>query len=84
VEIKVETNGASGVENAIQPADLVDIAGVIIAADKDVLPDRFNAGTQNNRLHCKQLMADGTIAIVSIHVSPGLLRGSKYGLFPVM
>ncbi|PXO09995.1 PTS fructose transporter subunit IIC [Salmonella enterica] len=38
VEIKVETNGASGVENAIQPADLVDIAGVIIAADKDVLP----------------------------------------------
>lgn len=41
-EIKVETNGASGVENAIQPADLVDIAGVIIAADKDVLPDRFN------------------------------------------
>ncbi|EBI2212337.1 PTS fructose transporter subunit IIC [Salmonella enterica] len=42
VEIKVETNGASGVENAIQPADLVDIAGVIIAADKDVLPDRFN------------------------------------------
>ncbi|EAN3705526.1 PTS transporter subunit EIIC [Salmonella enterica] len=42
VEIKVETNGASGVENVIQPADLVDIAGVIIAADKDVLPDRFN------------------------------------------
>ncbi|EBN7578197.1 TPA: PTS fructose transporter subunit IIC [Salmonella enterica] len=42
VEIKFETNGASGVENAIQPADLVDIAGVIIAADKDVLPDRFN------------------------------------------
>ncbi|EGD5644125.1 PTS transporter subunit EIIC [Salmonella enterica subsp. enterica serovar Montevideo] len=42
VEIKVVTNGASGVENAIQPADLVDIAGVIIAADKDVLPDRFN------------------------------------------
>lgn len=42
VEIKVETNGASGVENAIQSADLVDIAGVIIAADKDVLPDRFN------------------------------------------
>ncbi|EDJ5727670.1 PTS fructose transporter subunit IIC [Salmonella enterica] len=42
VEIKVETNGASGVENAIHSADLVDIAGVIIAADKDVLPDRFN------------------------------------------
>ncbi|XQS19183.1 PTS fructose transporter subunit IIC [Citrobacter telavivensis] len=42
IEIKVETNGASGVENAIAPADLIDIAGVIIAADKDVSPDRFN------------------------------------------
>ena len=42
VEIKVETNGASGVENAITPTDLNDIAGVIIAADKDVSPDRFN------------------------------------------
>ncbi|CAA0281319.1 PTS system fructose-specific EIIABC component [Klebsiella pneumoniae] len=36
VEIKVETNGASGVENAITPEDLKDIYGVIIAADKDV------------------------------------------------
>lgn len=36
VEIKVETNGASGVENAITPEDLTDIYGVIIAADKDV------------------------------------------------
>lgn len=42
VEIKVETNGASGIENEITPADLVNIAGVIIAADKDVSPDRFN------------------------------------------
>lgn len=42
VEIKVETNGASGVENAILPEDLVNIAGVIIAADKDVGADRFN------------------------------------------
>lgn len=42
VEIKVETNGASGVENAITPDDLKDIYGVIIAADKDVNADRFN------------------------------------------
>lgn len=42
VEIKVETNGASGVENVITPTDLLDIVGVIIAADKDVSPDRFN------------------------------------------
>ncbi|MGB7803584.1 PTS fructose transporter subunit IIC [Buttiauxella sp.] len=42
VDIKVETNGASGVENAIIAEDLIGIAGVIIAADKDVNPDRFN------------------------------------------
>lgn len=42
VEIKVETNGASGVENAITPEDLKDIYGVIIAADKDVNAERFN------------------------------------------
>ena len=42
VEIKVETNGASGVENAITTDDLQDIYGVIIAADKDVNTDRFN------------------------------------------
>lgn len=42
VEIKVETNGASGVENAITPDDLQDIYGVIIAADKDVNAERFN------------------------------------------
>ncbi|ENM5739538.1 PTS transporter subunit EIIC [Vibrio mimicus] len=42
VEIKVETNGAAGVKNEITPEDLHDIYGVIIAADKDVRPDRFN------------------------------------------
>ncbi|HHS9669441.1 PTS fructose transporter subunit IIBC [Klebsiella michiganensis] len=42
VDIKVETNGASGVENAITPADLEGIYGVIIAADKDVNAERFN------------------------------------------
>lgn len=42
IEIKVETNGASGVGNAITQEDLKDIYGVIIAADKDVNADRFN------------------------------------------
>lgn len=42
VEIKVETNGAGGVENTITDADIADAIGVIIAADKDVNPDRFN------------------------------------------
>lgn len=41
-EIKIETNGASGVENEITPDDLNDIYGVIIAADKDVNAERFN------------------------------------------
>ena len=42
VEIKVETNGASGVKNEITAEDLAESCGVIIAADKDVSPDRFN------------------------------------------
>lgn len=42
VGIKVETNGASGVENAITADDLAGACGVIIAADKDVNADRFN------------------------------------------
>lgn len=42
VEIKVETNGAAGVNNKIEILDLDDIYGVIVAADKDVSPDRFN------------------------------------------
>lgn len=42
VPIKIETNGASGVENAITVEDLSDIYGVIIAADKDVNPGRFD------------------------------------------
>ena len=42
VEIKVETNGASGVENPITPDDLKNIYGVIIAADKDVNAERFS------------------------------------------
>lgn len=42
VDIKVETNGASGIENAITPQDLAEACGVIIAADKDINADRFN------------------------------------------
>ncbi|WP_392563362.1 PTS fructose transporter subunit IIBC [Orbus wheelerorum] len=42
IEIKVETNGASGIDNMITDADLAKAVGVIIAADKDVNPDRFN------------------------------------------
>lgn len=42
IEIKVETNGAGGIDNAITDADIANAIGVIIAADKDVNPDRFN------------------------------------------
>ncbi|OCG79478.1 PTS fructose transporter subunit IIC [Gilliamella sp. Nev6-6] len=42
VEIKVETNGAGGIDNAITDEDIANAIGVIIAADKDVNPDRFN------------------------------------------
>jgi len=42
VAIKVETNGAIGVENALTQQDIQEAMGVILAADKDVGPDRFN------------------------------------------
>ncbi|HEM3702960.1 TPA: PTS sugar transporter subunit IIA [Streptococcus suis] len=42
VDIKVETNGASGVGNKLTAEDIKKAAGVIIAADKAVEMPRFN------------------------------------------
>lgn len=42
VDIKVETNGASGVGNKLTSEDIKNAAGVIIAADKAVDMARFN------------------------------------------
>ncbi|MFK8242105.1 MULTISPECIES: fructose-specific PTS transporter subunit EIIC [unclassified Facklamia] len=42
VDIKVETNGASGVGNRLNDADIARAKGVIIAADKAVEMPRFN------------------------------------------
>ncbi|HEM4050941.1 TPA: PTS sugar transporter subunit IIA [Streptococcus suis] len=42
VDIKVETNGASGVGNKLTDEDIKNAAGVIIAADKAVDMPRFN------------------------------------------
>ncbi|HFI0126002.1 TPA: fructose-specific PTS transporter subunit EIIC [Streptococcus suis] len=42
VDIKVETNGASGVGNKLTTEDIKKAAGVIIAADKAVDMPRFN------------------------------------------
>jgi fructose PTS system EIIBC or EIIC component len=42
VNIKVETHGQIGIENALTPAEIAAADGVIIAADKDVNPSRFN------------------------------------------
>ncbi|MCX8648879.1 PTS transporter subunit EIIC [Gilliamella sp. B2776] len=42
IQIKVETNGAGGVDNAITDDDIANAIGVIIAADKDINPDRFD------------------------------------------
>ncbi|HFI0214089.1 TPA: fructose-specific PTS transporter subunit EIIC [Streptococcus suis] len=42
VDIKVETNGASGVGNKLTAEDIRNAAGVIIAADKAVDMPRFN------------------------------------------
>ncbi|MFI3224184.1 fructose-specific PTS transporter subunit EIIC [Streptococcus suis] len=42
VDIKVETNGASGIGNKLTAEDIENAAGVIIAADKAVDMPRFN------------------------------------------
>ncbi|QIW56638.1 PTS fructose transporter subunit IIABC [Lactococcus raffinolactis] len=42
VEIKVETNGASGIGNKLTAEDIKKAKGVIIAADKAVEMDRFD------------------------------------------
>ncbi|WP_413733946.1 PTS fructose transporter subunit IIC [Sodalis sp. RH21] len=42
VEIKVETNGASGVENQLTAEEIRDALGIIVAADKDIDIGRFN------------------------------------------
>jgi PTS system fructose-specific IIC component len=42
INIKVETHGQIGIENALSAAEIAAADGVIIAADKDVNPARFN------------------------------------------
>ncbi|NGY70349.1 PTS transporter subunit EIIC [Bacillus megaterium] len=41
VDIKVETHGQVGIENALTPEDIRQADGVIVAADKDVQVERF-------------------------------------------
>jgi len=41
VEIKVETHGQVGIENALTPEDIRQADGIIVAADKDVHMERF-------------------------------------------
>ncbi|WP_144560141.1 PTS fructose transporter subunit IIC [Shouchella miscanthi] len=42
IEIKVETHGQAGIENALTEQDIQEAKGVIVAADKDVNADRFH------------------------------------------
>nr|WGD96955.1 PTS fructose transporter subunit IIBC [Bacillus safensis] len=42
VDIKVETHGQVGIENALTDQDIMEADGVIVAADKDVNTDRFH------------------------------------------
>ena len=41
-EIKVETNGAIGVENALTAQEIKEADAIIVACDKNVDMDRFN------------------------------------------
>ncbi len=45
VEIKVETNGSTGVKNMLTQGEIDGAAGVIVAADKAVEMDRFDGKT---------------------------------------
>ncbi|MGN0417650.1 PTS fructose transporter subunit IIC [Anaerostipes faecalis] len=40
--MKVETNGAVGVENALTPEEIAECDGIIVACDKNVDMERFN------------------------------------------
>lgn len=42
VEIKVETHGQAGIKNNITETEIKEAVGIIIAADKNVNPERFN------------------------------------------
>lgn len=42
INIKVETNGSSGVKNELNEEDIKNAKGIIVAADKNVLMDRFS------------------------------------------
>jgi PTS system fructose-specific IIC component len=42
LEIKVETNGSSGVKNKLTQEEINNASGIIVAADKQVAMERFN------------------------------------------
>jgi len=42
IDIKVETQGSTGVENALTDRDIEEADGIIIAADKNVDKERFD------------------------------------------
>ncbi len=42
VEMKVETNGAVGVENGLTPEDIAEADAIIVACDKNTDMNRFN------------------------------------------
>ncbi|WP_409288422.1 fructose-specific PTS transporter subunit EIIC [Peribacillus sp. SCS-37] len=42
VDIKVETNGSTGIKNGLTQAEIDEAAAIIVAADKQVEMDRFN------------------------------------------
>ncbi|WP_285765994.1 fructose-specific PTS transporter subunit EIIC [Peribacillus sp. SI8-4] len=42
IDFKVETNGSTGIKNALTAADIAEADAIIVAADKQVEMDRFN------------------------------------------
>ncbi|KHE73027.1 PTS fructose transporter subunit IIABC [Halobacillus sp. BBL2006] len=72
IEIKVETQGSIGVENALTEQDIAEADGIIIASDKEVSKERFGGkplivvGVQEGIRQPKELIQrimDGNVSV---------------------
>lgn len=79
VDMKVETHGQAGIKNNITDEDLMDVKGIIIAADKNVNPERFN-GYQVIEVSVSQGIKEAQTLIQAIIDGEGSIKaGDKVG-----
>jgi len=76
VDIKVETNGASGVRNRLTSEDIARAQGVIVAADKAVELDRFSGKPLVNRPVKDGIREAGELITLALNPSTIKYEGS--------